>query len=731
MRRWYISGLFGLAISGGVLASDLIPKPVSAVAPEPSSVSADLAELDPAFRSFLADLIELSGRAQPSSKEFAQVALQHREALKKMLNAEYETMFEGIHEGQLAQKLREIRLKLLNIKPVAQPKSMAEMAWNLWNRFKEEFLKFAFNALSEDRLKWGDFKVWDYQRAVHDFAEFKLSRLASTLSQEMDGYISDFRVSHSKEFREILDPVHGIQIQDANLDKVFREFIPTYYDKMNLERKRHLLVKILRADPAQGSAPRLAAFLQESGPLVQKLFQMVGRDAKSPVVKDAMLMLQSQVRPIDGAEAKQIAAHELGSRKFGDVFAEFDEKPVAAGTVGQVHEARLKNPDGSAGRKVMVKVLRPGIQEAFRKDYESIKRGLNPELHSISDIYYETAMHEGDLLHEARGLVVGAMAYDDPAKNTRVAGLAPEVRPTSNLIVIERARGATLGSEPNFANRARALQDLSRQLVQRVLFRMDAPSPEAVRQYRERYESVFGKAEFEKMIQDVQGFFHADPHGGNVFIQGDSKTWIDFGHVDSLSEKQRRGLLRLILATGLDHSGRKDRGLGHEVPERVIAAMELISGKVIDPKIRYLFRGEVSRILSDKKLGEMSRIGAITQAAVRMGIPLPKAYLSLDRAFKMLSGELRDANREMAKTGTEGMEFDEIFREEFTGEVKRALNPIRLVGGGANSLFGPQELIDAAEIGTKSFGKPTPAGARKPASGLDACVKTFLGGLFK
>jgi ubiquinone biosynthesis protein len=111
---------------------------------------------------------------------------------------------------------------------------------------------------------------------------------------------------------------------------------------------------------------RIRHALEELGPIFVKFGQILStrRDLLPDDIALELAQLQDHVAPFQGEQARQIIEKAYG-RSVNEVFAEFDSNPIAAASIAQVHAARLHN-----GREVIVKVLRPSIQEFIRKDIE-------------------------------------------------------------------------------------------------------------------------------------------------------------------------------------------------------------------------------------------------------------------------------------------------------------------------------------------------------------------------
>jgi ubiquinone biosynthesis protein len=126
----------------------------------------------------------------------------------------------------------------------------------------------------------------------------------------------------------------------------------------------HSLLKLCPV-PRDVSAPlpeRVRLALESLGPIFVKFGQVLStrRDLLPPDYADALAHLQDRVAPFDGALARQVIEQSFG-QPVENLYVDFEITPVASASVAQVHKAWLKQPDGSRGREVAVKVLRPAF----------------------------------------------------------------------------------------------------------------------------------------------------------------------------------------------------------------------------------------------------------------------------------------------------------------------------------------------------------------------------------
>jgi len=274
---------------------------------------------------------------------------------------------------------------------------------------------------------------------------------------------------------------------------------------------------------------RLREAFEELGPLFIKLGQLLAtrRDLLPAAILDELEKLQDQVPPFSSRAAMAIVETELKA-PLGEKFSRFDEQPLAAASIAQVHTAAL--PDG---REVVVKILRPGVEARIRQDMALVRdmtawlETRFPALaqfhpHRIARDYEQTLLDETDLLREAantrqmrKNFLNSDMLY------------VPEIHDawcTSRVMVAERIYGVPVDDLASFATLGISRQQLA-----------------------EKGFSIF----FTQLLR--HNFFHADMHPGNVFVETANPTnpryiALDIAIVGQLAREDQLTVARLALA---------------------------------------------------------------------------------------------------------------------------------------------------------------------------------------
>ncbi len=296
-----------------------------------------------------------------------------------------------------------------------------------------------------------------------------------------------------------------------------------------LDRRVPLHRRLVVTSPSPELAPpaHVRMALEELGATFVKLGQILStRPDLLPVDYQLELAKLHDAAPAVPAETvRDLIREELGCNPE-DVFATFDELPLAAASIGQAHAATLTD-----GTEVVVKVRRPGVVEQVEEDLE-ILRNLAVQadrrwravaaydLVALAEEFATTLRGELDYLREARNAERFAGNFADDA-DVHIPRVFWETT-TSRVLTLERVRGLKVSD-------ADALDDAG---IDR-------------RSLAQRATGVTARMIFE------HGFFHADPHPGNLFIEPDGRIGlVDFGMVGVLDDELRERLGVLLLAIG-------------------------------------------------------------------------------------------------------------------------------------------------------------------------------------
>ena len=293
------------------------------------------------------------------------------------------------------------------------------------------------------------------------------------------------------------------------------------------------------ATPVAAEADQLATDLEQLGPTFIKLGQLLSTrsDLLPPAYLKSLTRLQDKVEPVPFDQIEKIVAEELGVRS-SKAFAEFESTPMAAASLGQVHRARLRD-----GRRVAVKVQRPGIRERVVDDLEAIEN-----LVGLVDVHTETGRRYefGRMLEEFRKTLLRELDY---------------LQEGGNLI--------TLGRNLAGFDRLCVPQPIDDYTTSRVLTMEYVSGTKITALSRVVLVEIEGVALAEQLFAAylkqvlVDGFFHADPHPGNLLLTSDHRlALIDLGMVARVAPRMQDYLLQLLLCVS---DGRSDEAATYAI----------------------------------------------------------------------------------------------------------------------------------------------------------------------
>jgi ubiquinone biosynthesis protein len=414
------------------------------------------------------------------------------------------------------------------------------------------------------------------------------------------------------------------------------------------------------ADPVDGAsalASRLASDLEKLGPAYIKLGQLLSTrsDLLPPAYLDALARLQDRVEPFPFADVERIIQQELGVR-LSKGFSSFIETPLAAASLGQVHRATLRD-----GREVAVKVQRPEAREQVAGDLAAFA-----DVAEFLDRHTDAGRVAsfGEIVEEFRRTILEELDYRREAQNlsTLRRNLVAFRRIVIPAPIDDYSSGRVLTMEYIAGTKITALNPV---------VRLDLKTPALV-------ESLF-RAYLRQIILD--GFFHADPHPGNVLVTEDGRlALIDLGMVSRLSSGRQEQLLRLLLAVA---DGRGDQAadvamqIGRKTEEfdRIAAEKAVVSlvAQYQDASLRDVQVGAV--------MMQMSRI------AGGHGLRLPTELTMLGKTLMNLD--------EVARTLAPDFNVQESIRRNAASLMQKRMRRSLSLSGAFSSLMELRSFVEA------------------------------------
>lgn len=296
----------------------------------------------------------------------------------------------------------------------------------------------------------------------------------------------------------------------------------------NSERFREIKDVLRKNQITRGVTPeKLRMILEELGPTYIKLGQIMSlhSDFLPKAYCDELLKLNSDVTPMPFDDVEDVINHSYG-QDWRELFQFIEEAPLGSASIAQVHRARLKN-----GEEVIIKVERKGIYDTMARDIGLLHRlvKLIPpvgdfknlvDLDMVLDELWSVAQEEMDFLKEAANM-------DEFSRNNASVQYVTTPKlyheySTGHVLVMEYIDGYSLDDVESLQNAGYDMDEIGTKFVNNFI---------------------------KQVIDD--GFFHADPHPGNVKIRDGKIVWIDMGMMGRLSEKDRHTMIKGIRGIAL------------------------------------------------------------------------------------------------------------------------------------------------------------------------------------
>jgi len=353
------------------------------------------------------------------------------------------------------------------------------------------------------------------------------------------------------------------------------------------------------------SAKRLREALEELGPTFCKLGQILSTrpDLLPPEFITELAQLQDHVPPLSEEQVVVVMEQELGV-PWEDVFDHVESEPLAAGTIAQVHRAVMAN-----GAKAVIKVQRPDARELIEQDLALLevfadKAGDRPGLKQVIDLkavfeHLSTSLHrELDFRNEARN-VERMREVIAPFDRLAVPSIFSEYS-TGRQLVMGDVGGGPITIAPDGPIRTDAAKQLLESFYKQVM---------------------------------VDGFFHADPHPGNLMWQPEENKlyFLDLGMAGEVGSELRESMMLLLMAFWQD-----DVGFLTDVTLMMAGAIDRsdLDVEAFQEEIGTLVAKYQGASIQDIQLGPV--LQEMTEISLRYGVPLPASLTLTAKALAQM-----------------------------------------------------------------------------------------------
>lgn len=376
------------------------------------------------------------------------------------------------------------------------------------------------------------------------------------------------------------------------------------YLKMEMQTKEYTERELSKLSIGE----RLRLSFEELGPTFIKLGQIMSTrpDLLPREIIHEMEKLQDAVAPFSISDVKQVIEFELGD-KLENIFREFKEEPIAAASIGQVHRAKLLS-----GKDVVVKVQRPNIEKNIELDLGILKdladfidnRTKLGKLYSFSKMAEEfetTITNELDFRLEGENAETFKVNFKDEA-NVIVPDIS-WIHTTSRVLTMDEIKGTSLKNFEALDQLGLDKEIIARNLANSVLY---------------------------QILRD--GFFHGDPHPGNIMVLENNKiAFLDFGMIGQLSPHRKNQFLKMLMGITL-----KDSKLIIQAIVELDAISNSINMRKLGKDIDRLRDQVLSVPLSEIKIGEV--FNEIFDLAFTYNMMIPGEFTMLAKSLITLEG---------------------------------------------------------------------------------------------
>jgi ubiquinone biosynthesis protein len=412
------------------------------------------------------------------------------------------------------------------------------------------------------------------------------------------------------------------QIADAQADKA-EELKHADSEEKSKEKNaedsarfKEIRAVLARNKITRGISPeKLRIILEELGPTYIKLGQIMSMhsDILPKRYCDELSKLNFDVPPMPFDEVIEVIEESYGC-PYTDIYEWIEEDTLGSASIAQVHRAKLKNVENKEDiDDVIIKVQRKGVYEIMSRDISLLHRlvKLMPpvgdlknivDLDMVLDEMWAVAREEMDFFQEACNMAEFARNN----KDIRYVG-CPKMFPeysTDKVLVMEYIHGCAIDDVEYLTTHGYDLDEIG-----------------------EKYVNNFIK----QVMND--GFFHADPHPGNVKIRDGKIIWIDMGMMGRLSEKDRRIMVRGVRSIAL-----------HDIQAVVNAVLDLgsVTGKTDRDKLYQEIKGFIDQYgsVSFGSLDIASALQCLMDIMKENGIALPHGMTMLCRGLAHVQGVL-------------------------------------------------------------------------------------------
>lgn len=456
--------------------------------------------------------------------------------------------------------------------------------------------------------------------------------------------------------------------------------------------KKHNIVKGLTPE-------KLRLILEDMGPTFVKLGQIMSmrNDILPTEYCKELEKLRADVKPMPLEQVREVIQEEYG-RPLEDVFSSFDEHPLGSASIAQVHAATLHD-----GRRMVVKVQRPHIRETMTRDMSLLRTAVKPlkltpiswmiDFNMVLDELWSVSQQEMDFLVEARH----AEEFYERSRDVAFA-TCPKIEDTlttSKVLVMEYIDGFSICDIQKLEENGYDRNEIGRKLTDHYI---------------------------KQVIDD--GFFHADPHPGNIRIRDGQIVWIDMGMMGRLTNRDKQMFKCAIKAV-----------VERDVNElkRIVLQMGVYNTPINQVQLYADIDGLLDKYCSmdmgDVDMGKV--LEELMMVASSHKIAMPKGVYMLARGLLTIEGVVATVSPELNIVEVAADHIKAELRQEFDPKKEAAGLARRVYASSNKALDIPGLLSDLLKATVKGQTKLNMefTGSNEPLSRIDKMVTELIAGI--
>ncbi|MFZ3230875.1 MAG: AarF/UbiB family protein [Pseudobdellovibrio sp.] len=414
---------------------------------------------------------------------------------------------------------------------------------------------------------------------------------------------------------------------------ILSKLLRSYFEALPLSQKAEIFYRLMQLPLQANSSDLFLTMIQHSGPQMQKLVQIIGRNPSIP--KDFQVIfqkLESQVQPVPWNDVKKIISEEANLSEF----SYFEHAALGVGTMAQTHRAQSVDADGKT-RTSVVRFLKPGIEKLLEMDHKILTR-IAIEIDADPSFAKFKLPSLKQLVEDIHNSVVEELNIEDTAANQR-----------KGKEVYEKSAAISFYGQKNILEfhvpEVQIFGKNNKLMKQEIVFGKKPDSE--VAKYSELYPdlySVVAEKISELWLEQAffgSGFFHADLHQGNLLMKvTDDKIQVnllDFGMVGTLSKGQRKYAMLLSLGIKLNNSDLITDSYNHLTRYPMSAEKLSKFQDEVFARVQLINSGVETNVTAEQW----------TAWALTKGLDLQYEFIKLNRGMMAVAGLLHDSKSTM------------------------------------------------------------------------------------